>query len=228
MSGKDSKGNPTARDEGILAERVGDETVVYDTENTAAHCLKPVAAAVFARCDGQRSVQDISRLVSEDLGYAVDVESVESALAELADHSLLVIPEEPLSVSISRRQMLSRTATVGGAAMAVPLISSIVAPTPAFAVINCYALQSTTPIACNTAQDCGCPSGGSGNSCSPSHGTCGCYAYGSGPNGGFTSCGKPPTGFSGWCAFHSASGSHSCVPDCANPTSTAGGAPPCH
>jgi hypothetical protein len=154
------------------------------------------------------------------LGYPVDVESVEYALAELEEHSLLVAPEEPFN--ISRRQMLARTATVGGAAMAAPLISSIVAPTPAFAVITCYALQSTSPIACNTAQDCGCPAGTSG-SCSPSHGTCGCYTYGSGPGGGFTACGVPPSGYTGWCAFHGAQ-TGNCVPNCA---AGPGGAPPC-
>lgn len=203
---------PAVRAEGLLSERVGDETVVYDSESGAAHCLRPVAAAVFARCNGQSSVQEIAQLVSDDLRHTIDEAAVEDALAQLREHALLERPEEtePFQVTISRRSMLRRSATVGGAMAAAPLIASIVAPTAAAAVNICKTTDSSgNPVPCNSAQDCGCPTS---SSCTPSvPGTCLCKE--------FEHCGTPPSGYSGWCAFHPPNSSGvPCSPSCANGT----------
>jgi hypothetical protein len=218
---------PQARTAGLLTESVGAEAVVYDTESAVAHRLRPVAAAVFARCDGTNTVAEISALVSSELAETVGVDDVEDALAQLREHNLLMTPApEQTDDGVSRRLMLRRTAAVGGAAMAAPLIASIVAPTPAFATNTCKAIGNTL-VPCNSSTDCGCPPNTPiGQSCTPSTpGTCGCYAYGSGPDGGFTKCGKPPSGYAGWCAYHPpASLNQSCSPCCASGTN---GAPPC-
>lgn len=222
MSGL-TRGFPTARTDGLLSEQVGLERVVYDSNNGAAHCLRPVAAAVFARSTGRNPVETIASLVSADLGETVDVEAVEDALAQLREHALLVSPDDagPLRVTVSRRTMLRRTAAAGGAVAAAPLISSIVAPTAYAAVNTCVAITSSSPIPCNTSDQCGCPSGTGSASCTPSvPGTCGCYTANS---GGFTGCGTPPLGFTGWCAYHPPSGA--CSPPCADGST---GAPPCN
>lgn len=208
MQGRKTRANPDARSEGLLAEQVGRETVVYDTESAEAHCLKPLAAAVFAHCDGQRSVAELREVVSSDLGEAVSVESVEDALAQLHEHGLLKDTDDSDVLTISRRQMLRRTAGVGGAAMAVPLIASAVAPIPAFATATCTPSSNTKVIGCNTATDC------SGGSVFSGTGTCGCKAF---PN-----CPAPPSGYSGICFFHTpASSGGVCTPSCAS------GTPPC-
>jgi hypothetical protein len=200
------RAKPIARSEGLLAEQVGAETVVYDTDTAEAHCLKPLAASVFAYCDGKRSVAQISKLVSKDLGQDVDAEAIAEALEQLHAHKLLQGDDE---MTVSRRQMLRRTAGVGGAAMAVPLIASIVTPIPAFAVNSCTASTNTTAVGCNQATDC------SGGHTFSGVGTCGCKTFPS-------PCPQPPSGKSGICFFHEpdSSGGH-CSPSCAD------GTPPC-
>jgi hypothetical protein len=208
MQGR-KRANPNARSDGLLAERVGLETVLYDTETAEAHCLKPVAAAVFAHSDGGRSTAQISQLVSADLGEDITVEAVEDAVAQLHEHGLLKDAVESDVLTVSRRQMLRRTATVGGAAMAVPLIASAVAPIPAFATATCTPSSNTTAVGCNTDTDC------SGGSPFSGTGTCGCKKF---PE----PCPQPPSGKSGICFFHEPDslGGH-CNPSCAD------GTPPC-
>lgn len=211
MPGRSRSANPTARSVGLLTEQVGAETVVYDKETAEAHCLKPLAAAVFSCCDGRRTVAEIARLVSQDLGEDVGVESVTSAVVQLQEHGLLESPEgsEHLSVTVSRRQMLRRTAGVGGVAMAAPLIASIVTPVPAFATATCTPSTNTTAVGCNQDTDC------SGGQTFSGVGTCACKQFPS-------PCPQPPSGYSGICFYHepNSQGGH-CNPSCAD------GTPPC-
>ena len=132
MHGRQNNSLPQARRSGLLVEHVGSEAIVYDVESSKAHCLKPVAAAVFARCDGETSVAGMSELVAADLGEAVDAEVIEDALAQLREVGLLVTSDAAVD-GVSRRQMLRRTAVAGGAAMAAPLIASALTPTAALA-----------------------------------------------------------------------------------------------
>jgi hypothetical protein len=119
---------PVARDEGLLVEHVGDETVVYDDKSKEAHCLSPLAAVVFAHCDGRTTVENMAALAAERLGEPVDESRVLDALDQLEERNLLAVPAAPRG-GLSRREMISRTAAAaGGAAFAAPLITSIVAP----------------------------------------------------------------------------------------------------
>ena len=114
-----------ARSSDLIAEQVGDELVVYDSRSSEAHCLSPLAAAVFSAADGSRSPEAIAAFVSAKLGDRFEVQHVEMALAELEDRGLVTVP----AVSgISRRSFMQRTAAVGGAAFAGTLITSVVAP----------------------------------------------------------------------------------------------------
>lgn len=131
--------SPLAREAGLLVERVGQETIVYDEESGSAHCLRPLAATVFAHCDGSNSLETLSAIASADLGEPVDVAAIEDALAQLRAQALLLGPEPSGDEGVSRRLMLHKTAIAGGAALAAPLVASIVAPTPAFASTACNA-----------------------------------------------------------------------------------------
>ncbi len=104
---------PEARTKGLLVERVGDETIVYDTAGDRVHCLSPLAAAVFSRCDGHSSVAVIAQLVSADTGEAAAVDQVEAALAQLEANELL---ETPPGDGTSRRELLRDAAIVTTAA----------------------------------------------------------------------------------------------------------------
>ena len=84
--------HPVARDEGLLVEQVADETVVYDSRTKAAHCLSPLAAVVFAHCDGHTTVEELTALAAERLGEPVDPPLVIDALAQLEERELLAVP----------------------------------------------------------------------------------------------------------------------------------------
>jgi hypothetical protein len=128
---------PAARSEGLVVERLGSETLVYDLENDEAHHLNPTAAAVFELCDGQATVNQLTEQATKRLGLPVDSETVCEALEMLAAKMLLAAaPSVPSGVS--RRDMVRQVAVVGaGSAFAGPLIKSIVAPTPAQAQTGC-------------------------------------------------------------------------------------------
>lgn len=165
----------TARTDGLLVEKVGDETVIYDTVSKHAHCLSPLAAAVFEHCDGRTPVDQAAKAVSESLGEPVDAVRVLDAVAQLEERELMA-PPPTLRASLSRREMIRRTAAVGAAAAATPLIVSIVAPTPAAAAtptcgdILCCACstgpQFGQPCCIHpTAIQCNCTAKESGASC---------------------------------------------------------------
>ena len=145
---------PQVRPDGLLVEQVGDEVVVYDTDSKEAHCLSPLAAAVFNHCDGQTRVDHLPAAVSASLGETVDAERVGDALVQLEERKLLAAPVATRA-GVSRRDLLRRTAAVGAAAAAVPLIVSIVAPTPA-------AAQTRT---CGQITCCPCGTGATGQPC---------------------------------------------------------------
>jgi hypothetical protein len=119
---------PAARDEGLLVETVGDETVVYDLESKEAHCLKPLAATVFAHADGRTSAEELAALAGERLGEPVTESQVQEAILQLNATGLL---DESLRVhngGFSRRQMIGKGAAAGGALVGATLITSVMAP----------------------------------------------------------------------------------------------------
>ena len=108
---------PVARDEDLLVEHLGDETVVYDNRTKEAHCLSPLAAVVFGQCDGRTTVEGLAELATERLGEPVDEAGVIDALAQLQERDLLAIPPRD---GLSRRQMIGKSAAAGGALWALP------------------------------------------------------------------------------------------------------------
>jgi hypothetical protein len=115
---------PIARQEGILVETVGEESVVYDLQTKDVHCLSALAAAVFALADGRTTSTDIAELASYRLGRPVGEAEVADAVSQLESRSLLDQP--PAVEGVSRRQALRTFAAAGvGAA----LITTIAAPT---------------------------------------------------------------------------------------------------
>jgi hypothetical protein len=112
---------------GLLIEELGDELLVFDKATNRAHSLNATAVAVFRACDGKRSAAQIA----EHAG--VEQIAVELALGNLADSHLLAAETVPAD-RISRRSALRRLARAGAvAAVAVPVVRSITAPSAAMA-----------------------------------------------------------------------------------------------
>lgn len=123
---------PMARRDKLVIQELPDELLVYDQQRDMAHCLNRSAALIWKRCDGNTSVEEISRDVAKELQTKVDERAVWFAISQFAkDHLLeseMKVPAGMLQ-GMSRRQMVR---TLGLAAVvAVPLVTSIVAPTPA-------------------------------------------------------------------------------------------------
>lgn len=148
---------PKARDEGLLIERVGDETVVYDLENKNAHCLAPLAAVVFDLSDGERSAAKIAGIAGERLGTPVSEDDVVGAVGQLGDCSLLVdtpVLDSPVLVrdGHTRRQAIGKVAFAGAAAaFGGSLITSIAAP-------SALAAGNGLPVGCACTKNKNCAS----------------------------------------------------------------------
>lgn len=147
---------PLARTEGVLVERLTDEVVVYDVERDDVHCLNHVAAWLWQRCDGATTVNDLARDAAAALGIPDDPYLVWLALDELATARLLVEParRDRPSSTMTRREVAHRLGLVGaGLALALPLITTIAAPTPLEA--SSHDLGTVAPFgSCTTSAQC--------------------------------------------------------------------------
>ena len=123
---------PKARQSHLLVDHVGDETIVYDEDRQEAHSLNRAASIVWHNSNGEHSVSQLSAVLAKELGVDANESMVEYALEELTRvHLLENAPDggEP----VTRRSALRRVALVGAAAVALPIVLSVVAPTPAMA-----------------------------------------------------------------------------------------------
>ena len=125
---------PQARRDGLIVRELPDEVLVYDSEDNKAHCLNQTAAAVWRHCDGETSVSEISYRLAREFSTPVDEEVVWLALETLGKSGLL---EEPVvrPSAVSRRDVVKRAALVG-AALSVPAVFSVLAPTAGAAICN--------------------------------------------------------------------------------------------
>lgn len=122
---------PKMRVQGLVIDDLPDEVLVYDRERDKAHCLNRTAALVWRRCDGKTAAPEMARYLTRELDAPVNEGVVWLALSQLETLHLL---EQPISLpphiaGMSRRQMV-RTLGIA-AAVAIPLVTSIVSPTPA-------------------------------------------------------------------------------------------------
>ena len=118
---------PKARQEQLIVKELPDELLIYDLQRDKAHCLNLTAALVWRNCDG-RTVAELRELMEKTAGSPVPEEMVWLALDQLEDFKLLdEAALKPVQFAgMNRRDMVRR---VGMAAIALPVILSIVAPT---------------------------------------------------------------------------------------------------
>ena len=119
---------PKARQEQLIVKELPDELLIYDLKRDKAHCLNETAALVWKNCDGHKTVEQLRELMEDNAGSPVPEEMVWLALDQLETFSLLDEPAlKPVQFAgMNRRDMVRR---VGMAAIALPVILSIVAPT---------------------------------------------------------------------------------------------------
>lgn len=112
--------NGSRRIDDLVVEHTDDEVLVYDLRTNEAHHLDPLASDVWLACDEAESIDDLAtRAGTTPTIAAATVERL--AALDLVDRP----------AGLTRRQTLERTVLVGTAAVALPVIKSIVAPSAA-------------------------------------------------------------------------------------------------
>jgi hypothetical protein len=167
---------PQARSEGLITKELEDEVLIYDSVSHQAHCLNALAAEIWKLCDGRTTPSEIAKQLADGGRQTADggrqtagTHGVDVSLApvlinerlvlfgieELRRNQLLESPDEPrlspghLSgpAGMTRREAVRRIGL--GAAIALPVVATIIAPTPAQAG-TCKHNNSS----CSTGADC--------------------------------------------------------------------------
>jgi hypothetical protein len=140
---------PQIRTRDIVVQNLGKEVLIYDLNRHKAFNLNETAAAVYQACDGRTTFEElkIRNRFTDDLIYL--------ALDQLKKDDLIEAGEAFVSplAELSRREAIRR---VGLASLvALPVISSLVAPTAAQAQ-SLVEVACATPggSVCKTADDC--------------------------------------------------------------------------
>jgi hypothetical protein len=134
---------PARRSDGIVRQ-AGDEVLIYVRKTNKAHCLNRTAAEVWKLCDGVRTCGEIVNALNREFDPRADEDLVWTALKQL-DRARLFEKRLKLPVerrSLSRRDLLHRMGGAAGGVLLLPVISSILVPTPAEAMscIPCLSL----------------------------------------------------------------------------------------
>jgi hypothetical protein len=149
---------PRARTDGLVVHELADELLIYDLDRNETHCLNGAAAHVWQRCDGDTTVAAIAASMPSVGDPTVTEDAVWHALDQLSEARLLEEESVTLPPSgITRRHLIKRAGVT--AAIALPLVSSMVAPTAAEAAspgpTGCTgptgptgAMQPTGPVGC--------------------------------------------------------------------------------
>jgi hypothetical protein len=145
---------PLMRTERLIIDELVDEVLVYDLDRHKAHCLNKTAALIWKHCDGRTTPTDIARRLQNELQVPYKEDHVWLALCQLGRINLL---EQPIALppqlaGMSRRQMVRALGVA--AAVAVPLVTSIVAPTPAQAATCAGTGEDCTLKACCAGHTC--------------------------------------------------------------------------
>ena len=124
---------PRARRHHLIVQELDRELLVYDEERHRAHRLNESSSLVWRLCDGERSIDDITRIVTATLDAPVDREVVWLVLARLEQAHLLeqALLRPPAMPAISRRQALAM-GLAGAAALLLEGcgVDSVTAPSP--------------------------------------------------------------------------------------------------
>lgn len=142
---KDSN-NPAARREGLVIQELPEETLVYDVKSNKAHCLNHSAALVWRACNGNNSIADIRRQFESAGGGKVTDDFIWLAIDQLNAGGLLDPGIARRFAGHSRRKAIKAIAI--GSVAAVPVVSSLVAPSSVYASVSC---GCTAPADCSTA-----------------------------------------------------------------------------
>jgi hypothetical protein len=129
--------NPKSRQNDLVVQELPEEVLVYDLKKHKAFCLNQTAAFVWQHADGETTVEQIAYLLQKKLRTPVDESVVWFALEQLEKDGLLEnrVAAPLMFAGMNRRDLIK---TLGkSAAVALPLVMAITAPTAASAQSGC-------------------------------------------------------------------------------------------
>jgi hypothetical protein len=128
---------PKARNTNIVVQETGKEILIYDLIINKAFHLNETAALVYQLCDGRRTVNKISELMSKKLETNVSADIVWLFMKDLKRNNLLDNYGELTNyfAGLTRREVIRK---IGLASMvALPVIIPVVVPLAAHAQSAC-------------------------------------------------------------------------------------------
>ena len=164
---------PQRRTEELVVEELAEETLVYDLKRHKAHCLNRSAALVWKHCDGTTTTEEMTAILRTELNTPANEDHVGYALDQLQKTHLLDEGAPWHSGTVFSRRAFMRWSIAIGAAVAVPIVFSLVAPRAAYALScdvnvlcdgsDCGPGNKTRTCNPPPACDCTCSGGGGGN-----------------------------------------------------------------
>jgi hypothetical protein len=125
---------PRVRQSDLLSEEVNGQYVIYDNHNQAVHGLNGTMSWLWSHCDGSRTLDDLIAALQSDTGNDNARSLITNGLQQLAEANLLEPKSVDLNAVMAEPSTVSRRAAVAaGVSIAVPMMASIIAPTPAAA-----------------------------------------------------------------------------------------------
>lgn len=107
---------PKAKHENLIVQSLDKELLIYDLSSDKTYCLNETSLIVYQACDGETTIESLKakhrKLTDEIILLAIDQLQKENLLSEKVE-------------GLSRRALLTKVAY---AAVALPLITSLVAP----------------------------------------------------------------------------------------------------
>jgi len=154
---------PKSRKDNLVVQELDGEVLIYDLNKNKAVCLNQTSALVWQACDGSRTIADISDAVGKQLNSQVNEDIIWLALDQLSKENLVEKQAETKDKfkGLSRREVIKKVGL--GTMIALPIVTSLVAPLAVHANSACIAGGSCT---------CQGPNGGAGNVCTATSSTC--------------------------------------------------------
>ena len=151
---------PKSRETNLAVQELENEILIFDMLTNKAICLNSTSAMIWQACDGNRNISEISKYLSSKVNKPVSEEIVWLTLELLKNSNLIVNKEEIVFGGLSRREIIRKIGL--SSAIALPLISTVIAPTASHAASNgiCAAPGG---VSCTT--DADCFNSGTGDTC---------------------------------------------------------------
>ena len=121
---------PLVRTNQLICEEVSGELVVYDSLQKKAHHLNSTLTWIWHRCDGDTPMEALAAAFEQQFNVTNGLHVLSMGLEQLNANGLLENQIDIDEVIAAQKNAVSRRAVVVGGSVLMPLVVSILAPTP--------------------------------------------------------------------------------------------------